>query len=141
RSLNLLATRRLHFLTARGLNFLTRTRQGPRCLDLLALHRHVLLSQHLLRLCHLGRARGLRVGHRHKGGEERYAHDRRHCHHSLHRVFLPRVSSCCTEIATFPVEIGRSHLPAVRRVVPFPRVHLGGQVEQGQCHTWEPDKA
>src|SRR5439155_13046 len=98
RSLNFLATRSLHFLTTRSLHFLTRASQRARRLDVLPL-RHALLGQHLLRLRHLGRARRLRVGHGHEGGEERYAHDRCRRHQLLHRVFLPRVSGCCTEIA------------------------------------------
>src|ERR1043166_7071301 len=116
RSLNFLATRSLHFLTTRSLDFLTRASQRARRLDVLPL-RHALLGQHLLRLRHLGRARRLRVGHGHEGGEERYAHDRCRRHQLLHRVFLPRVSGCCIEIAAIPIETARSHLSAVHRTL------------------------
>src|SRR5207244_10564946 len=116
RSLNFLATRSLHFLTTRRLDLLTRASQRARRLDVLPL-RHALLGQHLLRLRHLGRARRLRVGHGHEGGEERYAHDRCRRHQLLHRVFLPRVSGCCTEIAAIPIETVRSYLPAVHRTL------------------------
>src|SRR5436309_2772321 len=116
RSLHFLTTRSLHFLTTRSLDFLTRASQRARRLDVLPL-RHALLGQHLLRLRHLGRARRLRVGHGHEGGEERYAHDRCRRHQLLHRVFLPRVSGCCTEIAAIPIETVRSHLPTVHRTL------------------------
>src|SRR5262249_25144636 len=110
RSLDLLTTRSLDFLTARSLDLLTSASQRARRLDVLPL-RHALLGQHLLRLRHLGRARRLRVGHGHEGREERYAHDRCRRHQLLHRVFLPRVSGCCTETAAIPIETARSRLP------------------------------
>src|SRR5207247_1860935 len=116
RSLHFLTTRSLHFLTTRSLDFLTRASQRARRLDVLPL-RHALLGQHLLRLRHLGRARRLRVGHGHEGGEERYAHDRCRRHQLLHRVFLPRVSGCCTEIAAIPIQTVRSHLPTDHRTL------------------------
>src|SRR5206468_437983 len=137
RSLHFLTPRSLHFLTPRSLDFLTRASQRARRLDVLPL-RHALLGQHLLRLRHLGRARRLRVGHGHEGGEERYAHDRCRRHQLLHRVFLPRVSGCCTEIAAIPIETVRSHLPTVHRtldVLSGDRLERG--VQQVRCHAWK----
>src|SRR5205807_2206649 len=134
RTPHLLPSRSLHFLTTRRLDLLTRASQRARRLDVLPL-RHALLGQHLLRLRHLGRARRLRVGHGHEGGEERYAHDRCRRHQLLHRVFLPRVSGCCTEIAAIPIETVRSHLPTVHRtldVLSDDRLERG--VTQVRCH-------